>query len=232
MQQHRRRGRVRSRDRARMHLRRRLRLPAIGEVEVSIQDSDELAGGWRFAHLRVLLRAWRSGRIEFEPELLHSHADAHLRAPLTELQVPANLRHPSVLIRVVWRPARLHDFRCQACSEPDLRRPACSRPSQDRPRWSGPLERLSTVGRAGTMSSQVPILQRRPLPAPLLPLACLLPGSVEIDRGFSPPRNPGMPGLLLFWVAGHSPGSWLASALDSPPPPKKWPTSRGRPRTL
>ena len=144
MQQHRPRGRFRSRDRARIVLRRRLRLPAIGEVEVSIQDSDELAGGWLFAHLRVLLRAWRSGRIEFEPELLHSHADAHLRAALRELLPARNLRHPSVLIRVVWRPARLHDFRCQACSEPDLRRPACSRPSQDRPRWSGPLERLSS----------------------------------------------------------------------------------------
>ena len=35
-----------------------------------------------------------------------------------------------------------------------------------------------------------------------------------------------MPGLLLFWAAGHSPGSWLASALAPPPPPKKWPTAK------
>ena len=60
------------------------------------------------------------------------------------------------------------------------------------------------VGRAGQLSRQVPILRRFPRPPPVLPLACLLPGSVEIDRGFSPPSNPGMPGLLLFWVAGHS----------------------------
>ena len=48
------------------------------------------------------------------------------------------------------------------------------------------------VGRAGQLSTQVPILRRFPRPPPVLPLACLLPGSVEIDRGFSPPRNPGI----------------------------------------
>ena len=68
------------------------------------------------------------------------------------------------------------------------------------------------VGRAGQLSTQVPILRRFPRPPPVLPLACLLPGSVEIDRGFSPPRNPGMPGLLLFWAAGHS--------LPGLPPPR------------
>ena len=97
-------------------------------------------------------------------------------------------------------------------SRPDLRRPACSRPSQDRPRCSGPLERLSTVGRAGQCRGRSPFYNGAPLPAPLLPLACLLPGSVEIDRGFSPPRNPGMPGLLLFWAVGHS----------LPPPRSAW----------
>ena len=162
-------------------------------------------------------------QVEFKLELLHSHADAHDRAPRIELQVPRNLRHPSVLFRVVLRPARLHDFRCQACSEPDLRRPACSRPSQDRPRCSGPLERLSTVGRAGQCRAKSPFYNGGALPALVLPLACLLPGSVEIDRGFSPPSNPGMPGLLLFWVAGHSLASWLASELVSPPPPSRWP---------
>ena len=82
------------------------------------------------------------------------------------------------------------------------------------------------AGRAGQLSTSFPrrasrtISTRSPfynggaLPALVLPLACLLPGSVEIDRGFSPPSNPDMPGLLLVWVAGHSlppPGSaWSA----------------------
>ena len=77
----------------------------------------------------------------------------------------------------------------------------------------------------GNSRARSPFYNGGALPAPVLPLACLLPGSVEIDRGFSPPRYPGMPGLLLFWAAGHSPGSWLASALASPPPPSKWPST-------
>ena len=48
-------------------------------------------------------------------------------------------------------------------------------------------EDFHPVGRAGQLSRQVPILRRFPRPPPVLPLACLLPGSVEIDRGFSPP---------------------------------------------
>ena len=161
----------------------------------------------------------RSTTIEFELELLLNYAALRRGGGTAELQDRTDLQVASVLFRVVWRPARLHDFRCQACSEPDLRRPACSRPSQDRPRCSGPLERLSTVGRAGQCRARSPFYNGAPLPAALLPLACLLPGSVEIDRGFSPPSNPGMPGLLLFWVAGHSLGSWLASELISPPHP-------------
>ena len=51
-----------------------------------LEDPGDLAGGWLFAHLEVLLSAWRSGRIEFEPELLLSHADADDRAPRTDLQ--------------------------------------------------------------------------------------------------------------------------------------------------
>ena len=60
------------------------------------------------------------------------------------------------------------------------------------------------VGRAGQCRAKSPFYNGGALPALVLPLACLLPGSVEIDRGFSPPSNPGMPGLLLFWAAGHT----------------------------
>ena len=35
-----------------------------------LEDPEDLAGGWLFAHLEVLLSAWRSGPIAFEPELL------------------------------------------------------------------------------------------------------------------------------------------------------------------
>ena len=59
-----------------MHLRRGLRLPAIGEVEAWIQDSDELAGGWLFAHLRVAPSPQTGNPIVFEPALLINYAEA------------------------------------------------------------------------------------------------------------------------------------------------------------
>ena len=84
-----------------MHLRRGLRLPAIGEVEAWIQDSDELAGAWLFAHLRVAPSPQTGNPTDFEPELLSNYAEAHDRAAPTDVRGAPDLQHPSVMIRVV-----------------------------------------------------------------------------------------------------------------------------------
>ena len=221
MQQHRPRGRIRSRDRARIHLRRRLRLPAIGEVEASIQDSDELAGGWLFAHLRQWPSEFEPKPIELELELLLNYAEACQRGAETDVR-GAGYR-PRFPCSSAW-PKGSRDFSIIGYG-PALSRTCVAPPASghERARRVAPVRLCGfhPVGRAGQCRAKSPFYNGGALPALVLPLACLLPGSVEIDRGFSPPRNPGMPGLLLFWAAGHSPGSWLASALASPPPPSK-----------
>ena len=129
-----------------------------------------------------------------------------------ELRVPAYLRHPSVLIRVVWRPARLHDFRCQACSEPDLRRPACSRPSQDRPRWSGPLERLSS--RRSSRATLDPGPHFTPFP----------PASSCVAVGLPLTRQRGnRPGFLPSEESRHArPVAFLGRGSLATPPRSAW----------
>ena len=66
-----------------------------------VEGSDGLAGGWLFAHLRVAPSPQTGNPIEFKLELLLNYAALRRGGGAAELQDRADLRHPSVLIRVV-----------------------------------------------------------------------------------------------------------------------------------
>ena len=59
-----------------------------------VEGSDDLAGGWLFAHLRVAPSPQTGNPTEFEPELLVNYAEACYRAARTDLLPARNLPRP------------------------------------------------------------------------------------------------------------------------------------------
>ena len=153
-----------------------------------VEGLDDLAGAWLFAHLRVAPSPQTGNPTDFEPELLNSHAEAPHRAAKANARAATNLRHPSVLFRVVWRLAARATSRF---SMPGLFRAglAASRLLQA---ITGPAAVLRSFGAtfyrrsSRPMSSQVPILQRRPAACPSVAVGLPLTRQRGNRPGFLP----------------------------------------------